>query len=881
MNLEKKDGSQNATLGVAEKENETTSLSEGLSQEEKPVKRGRGRPRKNPLPEENKTQSKSGSKTDEAEEKPVKRGRGRPRKTPVPTESANEKEQEKRTTDTPEKTRLQEKEANKETTAKDKQEDISVTQSLSFSEISEQVASSIRKQDKRSDVGQAEKEDNKPPSLIRRAQEARKAKELEKQIVEQEKIVEQNYASKDDKELRRQESKQELEKGRQGLQSEGTDRPISNAQALLAAREEARRAREQQKQEPVATQETAEETDDHAFAVRERAQRLRKEREEQLQENLQSQEQQKRQNKQEEVMRSQAQREETIRREAEQLRRQKEEAQRNQSLSKEQNDKRAAKSGFFGLFGSGSKNKRNEIEPEVENHQPKENFEQRPLAASPETQVPSRETLYHSGQVNTPQQARQGQPHTVAQPSAREEKVAEGVQNIPPVDDIATANTRRQPVPGTPEHEEYLRVQKEAEQIRLQQEAQQKMQLEQQRLQQEQQRQAKLQADRQRAEQLKVQQQRQEQIRLQQEKLQQARQQQEQLKQARQQQQLQVQKQRELQLQKEQQQKLREEALAVKKAAQEQARLEAQKQKEEAQRAKAEQKRRREEEIREKLEKKKEEKGKKQQERDDRQKEKNKMTVAKLNTAEAKRKRRRRTSILGFVTIVIVIVGIFTVGRLLVSTAGYFLTGENKREEYEKYIKPVVMMDPATYDDPSQLKVSFKRQTAIWSLFMSGNKERFDTIQEGEKEFILVPAAEIDAEVTKLFGETEQAKHESFGDEFFMFYYDAERNGYKTPITGKTGYVPKISKIEKDGSDVKLFVGYIPTNAWQAGTSQSTDEVTPEKTMIYVIGKKDGNKYIKSVQPESGGGPVQNTAPENDSKDKTKEDDKSKNENKQ
>ena len=50
---------------------------------EKPVKRGRGRPRKNPIPE---------VKAEAAA--PVKRGRGRPRKNPIPEVKAEEKEQE-------------------------------------------------------------------------------------------------------------------------------------------------------------------------------------------------------------------------------------------------------------------------------------------------------------------------------------------------------------------------------------------------------------------------------------------------------------------------------------------------------------------------------------------------------------------------------------------------------------------------------------------------------------------------------------------------------------------------------------------------------------------------------------------------------------------
>ena len=59
-----------------EKETQTSSTpSITTTQEQQPVKRGRGRPRKNPLPVEN-----------SQEPKPAKRGRGRPRKNPLPVE---------------------------------------------------------------------------------------------------------------------------------------------------------------------------------------------------------------------------------------------------------------------------------------------------------------------------------------------------------------------------------------------------------------------------------------------------------------------------------------------------------------------------------------------------------------------------------------------------------------------------------------------------------------------------------------------------------------------------------------------------------------------------------------------------------------------------
>ena len=68
----------------------TTNSSEETIQEVQPVKRGRGRPRKNPVPVVEATQ----------EQKPVKRGRGRPRKNPLPVEETVLPEVEEQENDT-------------------------------------------------------------------------------------------------------------------------------------------------------------------------------------------------------------------------------------------------------------------------------------------------------------------------------------------------------------------------------------------------------------------------------------------------------------------------------------------------------------------------------------------------------------------------------------------------------------------------------------------------------------------------------------------------------------------------------------------------------------------------------------------------------------
>lgn len=74
---------------VEEKKQETA---EKAPQE--PPKRKRGRPRKNPLPEEQTEKKEDNKASDNAPQEPPKRKRGRPRKNPLPEEKAEEKPQE-------------------------------------------------------------------------------------------------------------------------------------------------------------------------------------------------------------------------------------------------------------------------------------------------------------------------------------------------------------------------------------------------------------------------------------------------------------------------------------------------------------------------------------------------------------------------------------------------------------------------------------------------------------------------------------------------------------------------------------------------------------------------------------------------------------------
>ena len=192
--------------------------------------------------------------------------------------------------------------------------------------------------------------------------------------------------------------------------------------------------------------------------------------------------------------------------------------------------------------------------------------------------------------------------------------------------------------------------------------------------------------------------------------------------------------------------------------------------------------------------------------------------------------------------------GAISVISLGVRFVGRILDNTDQKEAFEWKIYPILMLDPATFDDPSKLDEVFLLKTAMWSTLLE-NRSIYTYDENG---MLLVPASDLDVAAKKLYGDAVTLVHQTYVEEYEYYYiYDPDTNTYSVPISSQTaGYTPKVAKIMKNGDIYTLIVGYVePTTLWNVSEHGASTESVPSKYLYYDLQKvKGGNFIIKSIR---------------------------------
>lgn len=212
------------------------------------------------------------------------------------------------------------------------------------------------------------------------------------------------------------------------------------------------------------------------------------------------------------------------------------------------------------------------------------------------------------------------------------------------------------------------------------------------------------------------------------------------------------------------------------------------------------------------------------------------------------RRKHRYAAPIGAVLIVLALIGSVVLVSFMIRTVGRLLDNTKQKEALEWKIYPLLMLDPATFDEPSQLDDVFLLKTALWSTLL----EHRTTYSYDENGLLLVPASDLDVAAKKLYGDAVTLKHQTFSEGYEFFYiFNEETNTYQVPVSGQTaGYTPKIVKIDKNGDIYTLIVGYVaPTTLWMMSEDGSSAESVPDKYLYYDLQKLSGGNYIvKSIR---------------------------------
>ena len=230
------------------------------------------------------------------------------------------------------------------------------------------------------------------------------------------------------------------------------------------------------------------------------------------------------------------------------------------------------------------------------------------------------------------------------------------------------------------------------------------------------------------------------------------------------------------------------------------------------------------------------------------------------------RKRHTGAFFLGLVLLLLAGFGIYEAAHIAVDKITAVRDGSVRNAEYEEFLKPFVVVDPAPFDDVSGAEQTDLLDAAVSALIYDSDKMNTYEVFEGEVTGLLVPQTDVEAYFVRLFGTEVQMLHQNVSDSFYNVIYNSERKAYIIPITSVDPlYTPKIyGDVEKTGSSVTLTVGYIIGSEWAQIERGNYTAPEPAKYMKITL-REDADGYhigsLRSSEAVDTAEPARTTAP--------------------
>lgn len=200
--------------------------------------------------------------------------------------------------------------------------------------------------------------------------------------------------------------------------------------------------------------------------------------------------------------------------------------------------------------------------------------------------------------------------------------------------------------------------------------------------------------------------------------------------------------------------------------------------------------------------------------------------------------------IVGVFVIIMSVIGIISTVGFISDKVHSIMDNTEQKNEFAKFIYPVVICDPPAFDQTTKLKNETIISAAIWDIILYEDKSKYTM----DFDYIIVPEVDVEQHAAKLFGSGLNLTHMTIAAADISFYYDEELSSYRIPENPKFfTYSPYIEEIQKSGDSYTLTVGYVsPTPAWLTLTSDDTP--LPEKYVDYVVQKKTTGYTIVAIK---------------------------------
>lgn len=221
--------------------------------------------------------------------------------------------------------------------------------------------------------------------------------------------------------------------------------------------------------------------------------------------------------------------------------------------------------------------------------------------------------------------------------------------------------------------------------------------------------------------------------------------------------------------------------------------------------------------------------------------------------------------VLGLILVLFAAFGAYKAVSFAVGKISDVRTGASKFAEYEAFLEPFVVIDPAPFDDISGADPTDLLDAAISAMIYESDKMNTYDIFEGEVTGLLVPQGDVQAYFIRLFGNEVHLDHKAVADSFYNVIYNSEKKAYILPITSvDPTYTPKVYNMEKTGSSITLTVGYIIGSEWAQLENGNYVAPEPAKYMKITLREADDGYHIGSLRNSEAvetADPAKTTAP--------------------
>ncbi|MBP1560736.1 MAG: hypothetical protein J6C96_05755 [Oscillospiraceae bacterium] len=206
--------------------------------------------------------------------------------------------------------------------------------------------------------------------------------------------------------------------------------------------------------------------------------------------------------------------------------------------------------------------------------------------------------------------------------------------------------------------------------------------------------------------------------------------------------------------------------------------------------------------------------------------------------------RRKLYMIFGVFISVLAFIGLISTVSFAVDKIKDFADNTQQKNEFARFIYPIVICDPAPFNQTVKLRSDTMITAALWDIILYEDKSKY----EADFDMIIVPEVDVERHCAALFGTGLSVTHQSILGADVQFYYDESIKSYRIPSNPKYfTYSPYIEEITRVGERYTLTVGYVsPTPAWLTLTSD--EEPKPDKYVEYVVSKRGNEMTLVAIQ---------------------------------